>query len=218
VATANQQVSILLDRGLALSDGTVMSLQDKHELKKKSESAPSQVPRSLANQSYWARLCLSPVTISTSTTVNTLGAFSTALQDFSQYADYTAVFDQYCIVEVVFRFVPVLEASLNTTLSTLITAIDHDDDTAPPNIASIQGHTTCLETTNKGQTRLIRPRFAYDAYGNSAFGAYANRTGYIDSASPNVKHYGVKYVMMPTGNVFSYQVFEEAIVHFRDNQ
>lgn len=212
----NQQFAVLLDRSLALSDGSVTSSQDKFELRPKSNRPPSSVPRSLANQSYWARLTQAPSTISTSTTVNTYGAFYFALNTFAQYSDYTAVFDQYCIVEAVVRIVPQLEATANTTLSTLITAIDHDDAAAPTSVAQVQGHSTCLETVNKAQTRLIRPRMAVSAY-DGAFGAYQNTVGYVDSGSPGVQHYGLKYAALPTGNIFSYTLLFDIIVHFRDN-
>ncbi len=207
----------LLDRGFALSDGTVISIQDRFEARGRSDKAPTVIPRCISNQSYWARMSVTPFTISSSTTVNSYNALSFALASFNQYSDYTAVFDQYCLVEVCVRIMPLLEATANTTLSTLITCIDHDDATVPPSLASVQGHSTCLETTNKGQTRLIRPRFAVSAY-DGAFGAYANKTGYIDCASSAVQHYGLKYVLPPTGNVFTYQVMYEAVIHFRDNQ
>jgi len=206
----------LLDRGLALTDGTVTSSQDAFEAKPKSNSAPTVIPRCISNQGYWARLCQAPSSLSTSTTVNVYNGFYFALNTFAQYSDYTSVFDQYCIVEACVRIVPQLEATLNTTLSTLITAIDHDDAAAPASVASIQGHTTCLETVNKGQTRIIRPRFAVDAY-DGAFTSYANKTGYLDSGSPGVQHYGLKTALLPTGNIFTYTLFFEIIVHFRDN-
>lgn len=212
----NQQFNLLLDRSLALSDGSVTSTQDKFELKSKSNRPPSTVPRSLANQSYWARLSQAPSTFSTSTTVNTYAAFYFALNTFAQYADYTSVFDQYCIVEAVVRIVPDLQASLNTTLSTLITAIDHDDATAPTSVAQVQAHTTCLQTVNMAQTRLVKPRMAVSAYG-SGFGSYMNTTGYLDSGTPDVQHYGLKLAALPTGNVFTYTLFFEIVVHFRDN-
>jgi hypothetical protein len=212
----NSQTSILLDRGLALSDGSVTSLQDTHELKAKSNSAPTRVPRSLANQSYWARLSRAPVTITGSTVTNVFDALYFALGNYAEYTDYTTVFDQYCMVETVIRIVPQITATANTTLSTLITCIDHDDAVAPTTVAAVQAHTSFLETVNLAQTRLIRPRFAVAAY-QGAFTGYSSTTGYVDCANSGIQHYGLKIALLPSGQVTSWTIFEESIFHFRDN-
>lgn len=209
----------LLDRTTDLGDGTVAAPQDRFELKPYSNAPPATIPRNFSRQGYWVRASANLANVTSSTSVPVLGATAFQLSMINQYATYAGIFDQYCIAEIVLRITPnVNVANISTYVpGKLITVIDHDDDSTPATFGELRDYSTALETQGMiGQTRVIQPRVAIAAY-NSVFSGYASQRTYIDCASPNVSHYGVKYgVSSSVGETIVYSFVADFIVHFRD--
>lgn len=118
-----------------------------------------------------------------------------ALSNAVNYADFTAVFDQYRIVAVEVEFTPYFsQVNLSANLQgRLFTAIDFDDVNAPATATAVRAYNTCLITPPwKSQTRTLVPHVADAAY-SGTFTSFANQgPQWIDSVSSGVKHYGVK--------------------------
>jgi hypothetical protein len=122
-----------------------------------------------------------------------------------------AVFDQYRIVacEVIVRPVANMTAVNAQSKGFLHTVIDYDDGTALTSLAQAQAYENCISTpVYYAQRRCFKPRVALAAYGSGAFTSYANfEAPWIDAASPNVTHYGVKFAM-DIGNAGELQAFD----------
>lgn len=121
-------------------------------------------------------------------------AFS--LADLPNYTEFTSLFDQYRIVQVVATF-----NQRNITIlapNVVYTAIDYDDNTALTGTA-IQQYDTCLVINSARFRRVLRPRLAVAAYGGTAFTSYANMNAgqWIDANSPSVQYYGLKITLPP---------------------
>lgn len=110
----------------------------------------------------------------------------------------TGYYDQYRFEAIRFTISPANNAiGLTTTSTTTVTpiycVIDYDDATALGSVSAALAYTNCV-TLNPGESveRVFRPRMALAAY-NGSFGGYANSEPlWIDAASSNVQHYGIK--------------------------
>lgn len=214
-----QSLMDITERTLALSDNTVMTPQDAYETKQFSNLPPTTIPRAFAKQGYWYKGTYSANPIASSVTVPVGANYAFALSNCYLSSALTSVFDQYCIVRAVIRFLPVNTVTNSSAAPGDFTSvIDHDDITGLSSKAQAQGYTTSLTTLGtQGQTRVIQPRFAAAAYSGSVFTAFANTRGYIDAASSSVPHYGCKVVLDPSvGVVYIYNVEIELFIHFRD--
>jgi len=147
-----------------------------------------------------------------SSTLATYGVVTLSLaNNCSDYSSLQAVFDQYRMVacEVIVR--PVAnQSSVNAqSKGFLHTVIDYDDGTALTSLNQALAYENCISTpVYYAQRRCFKPRVALAAYGSGAFTSYANfEAPWIDAASPNVTHYGVKFAM-DIGNAGELQAFD----------
>jgi len=142
----------------------------------------------------------------------TAGGFYCALSALAGYADWAACFDAYKIVQIRMYFQP------NSTLVSGVpiqTAIDYDDYAAPGAGALEQYES--FQTVPFGQyfERTFNPRIAIAAY-SGAFTSFANqRAGWLDMASPNVQHYGIKYFIPIALSVQTMTVTAQVHCQFR---
>lgn len=212
----NSHLLALVDRAKALSDGSAVSLQDAQEMKGASTSAPSMIPRSFERRNLWIKSSYTG-SFSSSSSVPVFGALDFQLSSVNNYTNYAAIFDQYCLAAAVVRFEPQVNAvASGIIVGNLITVIDHDDANALSSIGAALEYSTALETPGfTGQTRLVYPRFAYGVYTGS-FGGFGNSRGYVDCASTNVQHYGVKYNYTVAANTQTITYYVDLFVHFRD--
>jgi hypothetical protein len=134
----------------------------------------------------------------------------------SDYSSLAVCFDQYRLKQVEFILNPrVTQLGLPATTPAmggfLYTVIDYDDSTMPTLITQALGYSTCIVTPyNMPVRRCFKPRIAVSAY-NGAFTGYTNLADqWIDSASNNVAHFGVK-VSLDTSPSTSIQVFDAII-------
>jgi len=131
--------------------------------------------------------------LSISTTIDLVGSVEIHLSDFPGPTDFTSLFDMYRIAQVTVKFTP----SINASRGRLITAIDYDDASTAFVLNDLEQYATLWEA--EPDTYVIRtfnPRIAVAAYASTVFTSFSNqKASWIDSASPGVSHYGLKYVL-----------------------
>lgn len=141
---------------------------------------------------------------STSVSVPTFNNVSFYFSQIDQYADLSAVFDQYRIdsVEV---YISTEASNLNMTNSgRLITVIDFDDATNLTAVAQAEDYATAITSScQSNQYRHFVPRMAVGAFSGTFVGFANTRPQWIDAASPGVFHYGVKLACTPTSTAIN---------------
>jgi len=157
--------------------------------------------------------------ISTSTTLLTLKAVSFQLADLTQFASFTAVFDQYMITEIECWITARLEGEAAATTNTgyMFSVVDYDDKTALTSIADAQSYTNVLATPGMmSHYRRFVPHIAIASY-SGAFTSFTNSgPQWIDSASSSVQHYGLKTVNTTTDAVYTYDLNVRYHISFRN--
>jgi hypothetical protein len=124
--------------------------------------------------------------------------YAFTLSDLDNAATFTGVFDQYKIECVCFKLIPMqnaigLTTNSTTTCVTPYVIVDYDDNTAITTAAAARSYESCvIVPPGESCSRQFQPRIAVAAY-NGAFSGYANMPAqWIDAATANVQHYGVK--------------------------
>jgi len=156
--------------------------------------------------------------ISTSVTVESLGAFNYTLAAFNGYADYTAVFDQYRLYQIEVWVTPhqTADAVVGSHHGMLCTVIDLDDSTIPASQAALMqyGNVVCSSGV-QGHYRKWTPAISIAAY-SGAFTSFAVELApWIDVASSGVQHYGLKYGLTATSGVYTYAIMVRGHFEFR---
>lgn len=129
------------------------------------------------------------------------GALSFALSDLPGYTEFTSLYDQYRFVAVEVKFTAVYPtynavASATSQWGMFYTAIDYDDATAGSSTLLRENATLIATHPSKNVTRRVVPHSAVAEFGGGVFTSYGNKVGdWIDSSSPGVSHYGVKYAL-----------------------
>ncbi len=157
--------------------------------------------------------------ITTSTTLNSNTSFSFILNSINQVASYTALFDQYRIMEVEARFIPRSAnfSAIPYSQGLLTSVIDYDDASVVSTPAAALDYQSQL-TVPVGQpfVRRFKPHIAVAAY-NGSFGGFSNAADvWIDAASPDVQHYGMKLVATPTNTAVGYDMIVKLWCQFRN--
>jgi len=142
-------------------------------------------------------------------------AFATALSNFSASSVLAAVFDQYKFEQLEFWLEPV--APMGTTAFGVVTsAVDLDDATPPSSQSAVQDHPGALQGTGgAGHYHKFKPHMAVAVY-SGAFTSFANEpANWIDIASPNVQHYGLKFCSTGFSAAIGYNQTIRAVISFR---
>lgn len=139
-------------------------------------------------------------------------AFKINLSDVNNVTEFTSLFDRYKIKKVKVVLTPFFNMGVtgaaysagSAQANVLVhTAIDYDDVTIPSaddaGINILRQYET-YKVTRLGSRRLVRtwtPRFAQAVYGSGAFTSYVqgSKTIWLDCASPDIEHYGLKGVV-----------------------
>jgi hypothetical protein len=140
-----------------------------------------------------------------------LAAQYTTLGQFPLAAAIETVFDQYKINKVSYQFIPQVVSSFigSGTVATVVptsvyntpiltTCVDLDDANTPGSENVVLSHATAIMHGPfiKPITRTFVPAIAVEAYQTGGFGGYSNKPSnqmWLDVASPNIQHYGMKY-------------------------
>jgi hypothetical protein len=147
------------------------------------------------------------------------GALSFALSDVPSPTDFTSLFDQYRIAQVRVEFIPVTSSLGPSTTATelpyLTAAIDYDDSTAPT-LGSIRQYGTATTSSISDYIqRVLNPRITQAVY-SGAFTSFALAPygTWIDSASPGVLHYGLKWATTPVTTVSGTFLLMALVCHY----
>jgi hypothetical protein len=144
-----------------------------------------------------------------------LSASSIAFNASPAYTEYTGLFDQYRI-RLIEAWLEPIAAQGTTVFGPVASAIDLDDANSPGNLASVQAKQDSL-TSYGGSSHYHRwvPHCALAAY-SGVFTSFANVTApWIDSASPAVQHFGLKYAALPTPAAVPYRLNVRMHLSFR---
>jgi len=151
--------------------------------------------------------------LSSQSLVNTYGAYQFKLSDLPNYAEFTALFDEYMIYSVKLVFMPTAQ-TVNTGSSVLvpwaITVVDTDDNNTPSTYEELLEYPAARITTmSKKIVKRIYPRQAVALYNGGVTNGYGSRRGYVDCANYSVNHYGLKYAIgySNVAGAYSYSVF-----------
>lgn len=204
-----------LDRTRVLGDGSVAATQDRFE-RRTLPGPPTTIPADISRQGYWYRGSTALANFASSAVAPVSAAYFFTLAQLSLASSLAAVFDQYCIVEVTVRFAPSLTQNTTTAIMPIFQSVIDHDDANTLTAAGASEYASVLETLgNVGHTRVVRPRIDGAVY-SGAFTSFDNIRAYVDCASPNVQHYGVKIVLSAAPTVITYVVMCEYVLHFRD--
>ncbi len=186
----------------AVKDLTVLT-QDRG-LPDRPDRQPMPMPR--RNPVYTFTRSCSKGTI-TATNGETLTALSFTLNDVPLPSDFTSLFDQYRIIQVILEFIPVTQpfgpSTTATDLPSVHTVIDYDDDTTPTSINTLRQYSTHQIVSNQSYfKRVLTPRFTIAAY-SGAFTSYSLGpvNTWQDANSPGIIYYGVKVGTSPVTTV-----------------
>lgn len=133
------------------------------------------------------------------------GGFFFKLSDLYNYNEFTALFDQYMIVGIKYRFVMKINPDFNTTSTykgiypVLKWVHDHDDSSAPSSANDLVQYPQMREfnfSTDKNCTRwmYLKPAIANEVFGTALATAYQPKwRQWCDNAYPGIQHYGLKW-------------------------
>jgi len=165
--------------------------------------------------------------ITSSSAAEGLYAFSFALSDVPDYLNYVAVWDVFCIKEIMLTFIPVTLQSAPSTgpaYAFAYVAPDFDDATTPANSTSMLSYATVA---------VLGPREKYsckfppriDVATTTSAAASVNgvmnvRNAWLDCSSPSVPHYGVKVAVTQSTSTSLTQwvMFARYTIGFRRQQ
>jgi hypothetical protein len=138
--------------------------------------------------------------LSSSNTLPTFaGVYFTANAHISQFSSWAAVFDQYRIEEMEVWLEPDvtnLSTVTNLGLSKFYSIVDYDDANTPVQISDLMQYSNVIVSgATTGHYRKWRPHVAMAAF-QSTFTGYANvASPWLDCASGDIQHYGIKVGM-----------------------
>lgn len=135
--------------------------------------------------------------------------------NFAVVSTYLSTFDQYRIDQLEYWLEPIAAPGALVPAA-LTSCVDLDDGNAPTVFGQVENHQGALQGENlAGRYHKWKPHMAVAVY-SGAFTSFANEVaGWIDSASPNVQHYGIKAACgtMTAATGFSYTC--RAVISFR---
>jgi len=127
----------------------------------------------------------------------TISIFSPTLSLLDQASTFTALFDQYRIVRVDYRFRSMFRNENFTASSDLAPLLyvisDYDDNTNPASLAALRQYQSIQIHEYESFNYSIVPHCADALYSGSVFTSFGNITSpWIDVVSTGVVHYGIK--------------------------
>jgi hypothetical protein len=151
----------------------------------------------------------------TSTSVPTFASQSFVLSSFGGYLSYVGLFDQYRFDQIEVWIEPECPMA-TTTFGLIATTVDLDDANTPSTFAAVADHPgSLIGLGGAGRYHKWKPHMAVAVY-SGAFTSFANEVaGWIDSASPNVQHYGLKMAGVATAASIPYAITVRAVITFR---
>lgn len=146
--------------------------------------------------------------------VETYAAGITTISQFSAATALLAVFDQYKI-EQVEQWLEFQNPNAVVGFPEIISAVDLDDGNTST-ASQIQDRQGAIVAAGpSGRYHKYKPHIAIATF-SGTFTSYANEpAGWIDSGSPNVQHYGTKWVSRSIGSIVNTNLVTRIVVTFR---
>jgi hypothetical protein len=158
----------------------------------------------------------------TSTIAEVRVGYSIRLSDFPNYSNWTACFDEYRIEECEFWVIPAITESTTGAPQTgrYVGSIDLDDASAFSSFAAHLSADDALVTgVTTGQYQHFVPRLSSTCYNGAVASGYSSAARqWIDTSTPSVNHYGVKYSATATGTAMNLVVEVRMKVSFRGSR
>ncbi len=153
-------------------------------------------------------------------------AFSFTLNDIPNPSDLVNLFDEYRIIQVTVKFLPVTAlfgaSTSSTNYPSIYSAIDYNDDTLPSGAANLREYATFQCVPNQQYTqRTISVRSLTAVNNNGTIVDGGSRWGqWLRVAQNQVKHYGLKTIVSPvttaSGSFVLYNVEAEYVVQCKN--
>ncbi len=154
----------------------------------------------------------------TSTVAQVYKGFTFSLSNLSNSSSYTALFDQYRILECECWISPTCSMATPGAPEggTWLSAIDLDNASTPASYAAVQGASGVMQTSVLcGHYHRWVPCVATNVYAG-AFGAYGSvAQPWLDCASTGVEQYGVKAAFSATTTAIAFTIMVRATIQFR---
>lgn len=190
-------------------------------------SAPSYISNEkLQVKAFKVAKSVDKSALQSSTTVDTLSTYAFKLTDLPEYASYTTIFDQYRIDRIVLTFIPCTDLAIpgSTTGGTLqrappiYTAVDYDDNGTPASVATVLNYANVrLHAPGRMFKVSFKPHVAVGLYNGTNFTNYGNNANqWIDAASSDVLHFGLKTAMPSNALITVWQVIATYYVSFKN--
>jgi hypothetical protein len=155
-------------------------------------------------------------TITSSTTVITETGFQFNLSQHPQNADFTAIFDQWCVCIASVTVASQLPPGSLSVPGTLYSALDFDNNTALGSIPAIEDYSSCRVQVMQPfavHTRSVHPCTKPTLSGVSSAGV---QTSWVDCAQPSTPNYGIRVTIGITPVVQTYLVTTTIQFGFRN--
>jgi hypothetical protein len=159
--------------------------------------------------------------ITASVTLETFTAYSFTLGALPDSTEFTALFDQYRIMQVRMEFTPLfVDTSATVPYPPIYTVIDYDDSNTITGLQANEYDSVMFSPTGTYFERTFNPRIAVAAYSGAFTSFMQPKAGtWVDCASPGVIHYGLKTVL-PVANAANqvWQVRAHLFLQFRESR
>jgi len=157
---------------------------------------------------------------------NQLTSSSGGETDYAQYftlnqiqgiSSYTSTFDQYWIKQIECEVTPSSSTAINVDNFRWLCVVDYDDAATPTFNGLLQYSNVSDLSRVEGCMKRFVPHVAISISNNSSSsGARNEPSGWIDSASPDRAHYGVKVSMSATSTTVVLALRVRFLVAFRN--
>lgn len=162
---------------------------------------PSSVPRNIPSMLAWDIVKFDTVIAISTSQVETNFLFT--LTQHPQAAQWTALFDQWCIPQASVTFRTEMPPGTTQSVPMLYTALDFDSLGNLGSISSIEDFSTCQVTSmspGRSVTRSIKPCVKMSVQtGGSNTNASLGRV-WQDSGSPGTSWFGIRSIIGPTSS------------------
>jgi len=174
---------------------------------------------------FTTRSALAPIILTASNSAIVTNNIAPNLNAIDNVSALTTLFDQYKIVAVRVMIIPQnnaigLVTNSTTSLVDFYSVVDYDNGTALSSASNARDYESCMiQGPGESAMRVFQPRMALAAY-SGAFTSYANvQPLWVDTASPGVLHYGLKF-LIPQATAAqtllqSWEVNVEYVIQFR---
>jgi hypothetical protein len=173
----------------------IMALKDQNDLM--TPKVPDVIPMKLKSEKVYTFSRSYSLSLSGSGVGPTSISYGASLGTVPDYTDFTTLFDQYRIMQLEVRYIPIYAPG--EFPGTISSVIDYDDANTISESQALQYQTLQVTALYQPFYRVLHPRSADIVYNGNVTVAYGQNRGpqWIDVASPDVPHYGLK-LALPT--------------------